>query len=230
MRPGKAPDRFSDKLREGFCLGCGGKTRWVKNHYKRFGRDGDTLNWHRACYSQFLRRWTTGLEAERSYEHVCRICGKRFTAAGRGAWIRLTCSEGCRREHTRQRVKARSEGFRARPLVRRERACAVCGKRYLVGRGLGRASKKTCSPACRRERKRRLAAAWYKRRRRPLILQRFTCVICGKRFSVKSPTVVIRKTCSIPCRYLNHSRGRAAWREGHPGRKKKVRQRAGRGE
>jgi len=221
LQPDHAPHRFSDKLREGFCLGCGGKTRWVRNHFKRFGKDGDSLNWHRACFARFRYRWTTGLEKALGYQHVCEVCGKRFTAAGLGAWMRKTCSEECRYERTLAIALARAKLHRSRPFPRQERACVVCGKLFPVGGGLGRWKKKTCSRACRNEQKRRTTAAWRKTRVKPLSVQKCKCVICGKPFTYMGSKPGLRKTCSISCRYQWHRQRHAAWEKDHPGRKKK---------
>ena len=211
MRPGKAPDRFSEKLRVGFCLGCGGETRWVRNHFKRFGKDGDSLNWHRSCYARFRYRWTIGLKLAQGYEHTCEVCGKRFMAAGRGAWIRMTCSEECRYQRTLAKALERAKLRPSRRLPGHERACVICGNLFPVGGGLGKARKKTCSPACRQLRKRQTTAAWQRRRRGPLFVHRFTCVVCGKRFSAKSHKAVTRKTCSISCRVRWARLRNAAW-------------------
>jgi len=230
LRPGKAPDRFSDKLREGFCLGCGGKTRWVKNHFKRFGKDGDSLNWHRACYKRYHSWWTRDPETDQGYERVCPVCGERFTASGNGAWRKKTCSKKCQYERALEIARIRARIRRSRPLPRHERACVICGKLFPVGGGLGRWKKMTCSRACHLARKHQTTAAWYKAHARPLTIQKCKCAVCGKSFSYMGSKPGLRKTCNIPCRYEWKRRKLAAWEKAHPGRKKKARRRAKQGE
>lgn len=230
MRPGKAPDRFSDKLQEGFCLGCGGKTRWMRGYRKRTGKDWDSLNWHRACYGRFRYRWTEALDRARGHKLICAVCGKHFTTVGYGAWRRKTCSEECRRERVNEMRTARLKIHRGRPLPRQERACVICGKLYLVGGGLGLWKKMTCSRACRLARKRQTTAAWRKTHVKPLTLQRRRCVVCGKSFTYMGSKPGRRKTCSISCRYEWGRQSNAAWEKAHPGRKKKAQRRAKKGE
>lgn len=217
------PIVFSDHRREGFCLLCGGKTRWVKDQLKLTGKIRDSVNWHRPCYERFYRWWMIELYQSREHRHICVVCKKPFTAVGYGAWKRKTCSEGCRREHAIEIAKAWRERFRAKHMDREERACIVCGKPFSVGGGLGGWNKKTCSRACRLVRKRQTTAAWRKAHPRiPMQEQERPCLVCGKAFIVGGGRGAWnKKTCSIPCRYEWKRRKLAAWEKAHPGRSSK---------
>jgi len=204
---------FSTHIREGFCLGCGGKTRYVKGQRKLTGRQGDSLNWHLSCFGRVYSMWRDGLGRYR--EKRCAICRKPFLALGY-AWKKKTCSEECRAELIhRMNVNYRKK-HEARSLPKQERACLVCGKRFTVGGGHGKWNKKVCgNKRCRKELMRRSSEAWWKAHPRTLKVQSWRqeriCVVCGKRFMIARPAVWNQKTCSKECRY-EHLRRRTLLR------------------
>ena len=216
LRSSWVPQCFGDRLKTGFCLGCGGKTRYVKDQRKLTGKQGDTVNWHPACYTRFSRMWRKELYRE-GQRRRCAVCRKVFIAAGRGAYRKILCSEGCRREWQRRADRVREKRHDRRPLPRQRRACLVCGKRFLVGGGLAEGTKRTCSPACRKEWKRRATAARLKAHPRPLKVHvlgyQRTCVICGESFTIESPREWRRNACSPDCRTERNRRRGAVWRK-----------------
>jgi len=203
------PAKFSTHIREGFCLGCGGKTRYVKDQKKLTGRQGDSLNWHYSCYWRTRAMWTEGLYRYR--EKRCAICGKPFLILGSG-WKKKTCSEECRAELIhRMNVNYRKK-HKARSMPIQERACLVCGKRFTVGGGHGKWNKKVCgAKSCCKELLRRSSEAWRKAHPRPHKIKnwrkRINCVVCGKPFMIARRAVWNQKTCSIECRYEHLRRG-----------------------
>jgi predicted nucleic acid-binding Zn ribbon protein len=208
------PLRFGDKLKTGFCLGCGGKTRYVKDQLKLTGEQGDSLNWHRACYRRLYQMWTRDLFREDRLLR-CAVCRKAFTAARKGGHHQKLCSPECRKEWNRRLYQEWRKSHVCRPLPRHKLGCIVCGREFEVGGGLGRWNKKTCSDACRKERDRRLAAARRKAHRGPLKVDwlgyQRTCVVCGKSFKIGIPKEWRRNTCSLACRNERSLRMSAAW-------------------
>jgi len=103
---GKEPRRFGPGLRQGFCLGCGGKTRHVPAGKQRSAKDKDTLQWHRSCRQLFVYRWTKGLFTGLGEERACSVCGRKFLSRRFGGFIQKACSEKCRTQQRLQSMKA----------------------------------------------------------------------------------------------------------------------------
>jgi len=218
LRSSWVPRCFGDRLKTGFCLGCGGRTRYVKGQLKRTGKQGDSLNWHQGCYRLFYRMWTQDLFREDRLLR-CVVCGRVFIASRKGGYRQKNCSEECRKVWKLKLAQVRRRIYVPRPLPRSRRACVVCGKEFAVGGGLGGGTKLTCSELCRKERKRRVTAAWHKAHPRPLKVDLLgyqrSCVVCGKSFTIKNPREWRRNACSLACRNERNRRIDAAWKRAH---------------
>jgi hypothetical protein len=103
---GEAPSRLGPRRREGFCLGCGGKTRFVPPGKRRSAKDRDTLHWHRLCLQRFTYRWTKGLFTGMGEERACSVCGRTFLSLQFGGFVQKACSEDCRIEQRLRSMKA----------------------------------------------------------------------------------------------------------------------------
>lgn len=210
------PRRFGDKRKTGFCLFCGGRTRYVKGQRKLTGKKGDSLNWHPACYARFVRMWTKDLYREDQVRR-CAVCRKVFVAAGRGAYRQKYCSRECQKEWFYKILPGRGKKRVLRLIPRQKRTCVVCGKGFFIGGGLGRATKKVCSKACRREWNHRLDAAWRQAHPKPRKVDSMgyqrTCIVCGKSFEIERPKEWQRNVCSLDCRKERDRRKWLAWRK-----------------